>query len=223
MLLEIKNIRKSFHGRWPRQSTLILNHVNMELNQGETIGITGKSGAGKSILGRIIAGILKPDQGQIVFNGQDIWSVSRRKRKRFQSRIQVMFQDPQTAFNPKWSLARSLEEPFKLHDIPFGRKKTEKYLAWMGLDMEVMERYPSQLSGGELQRVAMARALCLSPSVLVLDEPTSMLDVITQARIIRRLMELQAKTAISYILITHDHDLADFMCSRTYDLNKDSF
>lgn len=219
MLLELKNIGKSFSKGWGGQDVPVLKGVNLGLETDEIIGITGKSGAGKSTLGRIIAGILKPDQGEILFNGRDIRSGSRALRRRCQRHIQILFQHPETAFNPKWPLVRSLEEPCRLHNIPFARNTLETYLDWMGLNPEITIRYPSQVSGGELQRMAIVRLLFLSPSVLVLDEPTSMLDVITQAKIIHCLMKLQRERHMSYILITHDLDLADFMCRRTYDIS----
>ena len=221
MLLETKNLKKKFNtGLVKKKQAVVLSKINLILRKGETTGIVGESGAGKTILGLMLAGLIKPDKGQILFKGTKIDSMTKEEKKEWRHQIQVVFQHPESAFNPKWKMKQSFLEPFKIHRIPFSEKIILKHLSRVGLNTEILNRYPSQLSGGELQRIAISRVMSLNPAIIVLDEPTSMLDNITQARIIRLLEKIQKQKGVSYLFISHDLDLARLFCKRIYELNR---
>ena len=218
MLLELKSITKGYPNGWFQAKCPVLENVSLTLEKGQTIGIMGGSGKGKTTLGLLMAGVIRPDKGKILLHGRDIWAGPRRDRLRKRREIQMVFQHPESAFNPRWTLEQSLREPCRIYRTFLSRNEIAEKMAMVGLNPTLLRRYPGQLSGGELQRIALARLLTISPSVIVLDEPTSMLDVITQARIIRLLMQIQENTGISFVFITHDPDLARVMCHRTYDI-----
>lgn len=221
MLLKTDNLSKTFRTGWSKKRKVFaLKKANICLRQGEITAVTGESGSGKTTLGLILAGLLKPDTGKVFFKGNDITNLPPEERMTFRRQMQMVFQHPETSFNPRWKLQRSLTEPFYLHRIPFSKAIISEQLARVGLDDNILNRYPSQLSGGELQRAAIARVMCLKPAVVILDEPTGMLDVITQARIIRLLEKIQKQEGVSYIFISHDLDLVRFFCKRIYNLNK---
>jgi peptide/nickel transport system ATP-binding protein len=180
----------------------------------------GESGAGKTTLGLMLSGLLKPDQGQIFFKGKKIGSLPQRERRQYRRQIQIVFQHPENVFNPKWKLWRSFREPFQLHGISFSEELISEQLARVGLGTEVLNRYPAQLSGGELQRIAIARIMSIDPAIVILDEPTSMLDAITQAQIIRLLDKIQKQNGVSYLFISHDLDLSRLFCNRIYELQE---
>ena len=179
------------------------------------MGIVGKSGSGKSTLALLLAGLLKPDSGQIYLDGQEILFPLKKGCRR---QIQVIFQHPETSFNPLWTLERSLAEPFRLHKIPFSPEILLGEMRAVGLYVGHLRRCPSQLSGGELQRAAIARAMVLEPDFVILDEPTSMLDTITQAQVIRLLLKIQRERGVAYLFVSHDLELAGLFCQRIYRL-----
>lgn len=221
MLLEAHNLGKTFKTGWlKRRRSFSLERVDICLQQGETIGIVGESGSGKTTLGIMLAGLLKPDTGQIFFKGKDIADMSPGERKTYRRQMQVIFQQPETTFNPKWKLQQSMSEPFYLHKIPFSKEMFSEQLARVGLNKNILNRYPVQLSGGELQRAAIARVMSLNPVIVILDEPTSMLDAITQAQTIRLLKQIQIHNNVSYVFISHDLYLARLFCKRMYELKR---
>ncbi len=220
MLLELKNINKGYHHGWFQTKRPVLENVSLTLEKGHTVGIMGGSGKGKTTLGLLMAGVIRPDRGQIFLHGQDIWADSPRDCLKKRGQIQMVFQHPEAAFNPRWTMEQSLREPCHIYRASLSQQDITEKMAIVGLGTTLLQRYPSQLSGGELQRIALARLLTISPSVIVLDEPTSMLDVITQDRIIRLLKEIQSNTGISFVFITHDRDLARMMCHRIHDIEE---
>ena len=221
MLLEANNLSKTFKTGWlKRRSAFSLEKADICLQQGETTGIVGESGSGKTTLGLMLAGLLKPDKGRIFFRGKDITNLSSGERKRYCRQMQMVFQHPETTFNPKWKLQRSMAEPFCLHKIPFSKEMISEQLERVGLNKNILDRYPAQLSGGELQRAAIARVMSLNPAIVVLDEPTSMLDAITQARIIRLLEKIQKQKGVSYLFVSHDLELVRLFCGRIYELDR---
>lgn len=194
--------------------------ADISLNRGETIGVVGETASGKTTLGLMLSGLLKPDKGHIYFKGKKAWSFSSRKRDLLHRQIQIVFQHPESTFNPKWKLRRSVLEPFFLYGIPFTEEIISEQLGRVGLDASVLNRYPAQLSGGELQRIAISRVMSIKPAVVILDEPTSMLDTITQAQIIRLLLKIQRKDNIGYVFISHDQDMVGLLCKKTYKIDK---
>ncbi|MBI9074359.1 MAG: ABC transporter ATP-binding protein [Desulfatibacillum sp.] len=189
------------------------------VQQGQGVGLMGDSGAGKTTLGLILAGLLKPDSGQIVFKGKALSEYKGKQWKELRKRIQVVFQHPETAFDPRWKIGKSLEEPYRIHHQPMDLITIESLLEEMELPAGILFRYPSQLSGGELQRVAIARALCLNPELVILDEPTSMLDPLTQARIMGLLRQSLGKRNIAYLYISHNIHLVKAFCNGAYALD----
>jgi len=221
MLLKAENLRKTFKTGWSKtRKVCAVVKADISLNQGETIGIVGESASGKTTLGLMLSGLLRPDRGHIYFKGEKAWSLNRRTRVLLRRQIQIVFQHPESTFNPKWKLRRSVLEPFILYGIPFSEEIISEQLGRVRLDTSVLNRYPAQLSGGELQRISISRIMSIKPAVVILDEPTSMLDTITQAQIIRLLLKIQRQDKIGYVFISHDHDLIGLLCKKTYKIDK---
>lgn len=214
MTLKIRNLHKHFCSRWGKRGTRPLQGVSFSLYPGETIAISGPSGSGKTTLALILCGLMKPDAGEVALNDLSIWPHTKGRGKEMHRRIQIVWQHPETAFNPTWTLLKSLQEPAKIHGRTFTKDQMGDLLEQVDLDPLALERRPNQLSGGELQRLAIARAMSLEPDVLILDEPTSMLDAITQAQVIGLLRVMQRKTGVSYLFINHDLELAKAFCHR---------
>jgi peptide/nickel transport system ATP-binding protein len=202
--------------RYNFTTNYILNDISLFLDRSETIAIFGESGSGKSTLGKIVAGINKQTKGDIYFNGSKIlFPFTGDVRKR----IQILFQHPEISFNPKLQLLYSLNEPYRILKEPFSLEILSQYLKQYGISKELLERRPNALSGGELQRLALARVMLMKPQIIVLDEPTSMLDVISQAQMIKLLKKCQVEMDISYIFISHDMTLCKAFCDKIYFLN----
>lgn len=173
----------------------------------------GPSGEGKSTLGRVIAGLEKPTAGSVYYNGSPLTGMKKIENTAFRRKVQVMFQDPSDAFNPRKRIGRAISEVLALLGVPGEEyaSKTKEMLITAGLPDEVLSRYPSQLSGGQLQRLALGRILLLDPEYIILDEPTSALDVSVQAQILHMLKTVQAERNTGYLLISHDEAVIRFM------------
>ena len=189
-MLKVSHICKTFTGGIIRKTRVnAVKDVSFTIRDGETFGIVGNSGCGKSTIANMLLSLIKPDSGTIEIDGT----------------IQIIFQHPETSLDPAKKIGYSLEEPMIIHKMydKAGRKKRVK---------ELLDRYPHQISGGEAQRIMIARALSLDPKILILDEPTSMLDVSVQAQIMTLLKELQEKLGLSYLFISHDLDVVRWFC-----------
>jgi len=202
--------------RYPGQEDWCLKDVSLELSAGKTVGLLGTSGSGKSTCAKLASGLARPLKGSVTFRGEPFAELPRRDKNR--TKVQMIFQHAEVSFNPRLSLASSMAEGYRLS----GKKHDFQTLCAMAEDFGIypdqLKRYPQQLSGGELQRLAIARALLHDPAVLVLDEATTMLDVITQAQIMRMLQRLQAERGLAYLLITHDRPLAQLMCNEVFEI-----
>jgi len=194
-----------------------LDGVSFDLAQGEILGLVGESGCGKSTLGKAIIGIQKPNEGQVVFEGRDIAGKSPREAKEQRSRLQYAYQDPGASLDPRWRIARSLEEPLIIHASLSARERSRKVadiLDAVGLPASHLQLYPHELSGGQQRRVGLARILMLKPKVVILDEPTAGLDVSVQATVLTLFRDLQKKFHLTYTFISHDLSVVRAMCNR---------
>ncbi|MEM1485828.1 dipeptide/oligopeptide/nickel ABC transporter ATP-binding protein [Oscillospiraceae bacterium PP1C4] len=216
-MLEAQNICKTFHDRWGYKSFSALDHVSLKVEKGETLGLMGPSGCGKSTLARILLRLIYEDSGRVLFGEEDISSLRGRKLRPFRQRVQLISQRPESFFDPSMKLGESVIEPLKIFHIyekESAARMLSEALEQVKLNDSLLERYPHQVSGGEIQRLSICRALLLNPEVLVLDEATSMLDVSVQAQILHILKELQRLKKLSYLFISHDRAVVEWMCDR---------
>ena len=212
MLIKAENITHSYSGGAP-----VLSGVDIAIEEMQTVGLLGQSGSGKTTLGQILSGLLRPTDGTVYFHENEVKFPFRGTPR---SKIQILFQHPEISFNPRLTIFNSLKEIYKLYRIPFSEETLLEALEEFGIYKEHLHRFPTQLSGGEIQRIALYRILLPEPECIILDEPTSMLDVISQAQIMQMLKRLQQKRRISYLLITHDEYLCEVMSEKIYRINK---
>lgn len=211
MYLEVQEVSRHFYVNGRKITAA--ERVSVKIPEGECVGLLGKSGSGKTTLGQIIAGLQKADEGRILADGREVHFPYRGPLRK---KIQILFQQPEASFNPRRTLWESLREPYLLYKLPVTRSSISESLALFGLYPEHLDRYPRELSGGELQRAALARILVLEPELIILDEPTSMLDSISQAQMMHMLEKIRDKRQISYLFITHDEELARCFFGRLY-------
>ncbi len=184
-----------------------MDGVDLEIGRGETLGLVGESGCGKSTLGRVILGLEPPTEGRVLFDGQDLSSVSGEKLHQFRRRMQIIFQDPYSSLNPRQTVGRIIGEGLVIHKIgtPVEQKeRVRQIMEVVGLRPEHINRYPHEFSGGQRQRIGIARALALHPELVICDEPLSALDVSIQAQVINLLKDLQQEFNLTYLFISHD-------------------
>ncbi|MEC1394483.1 dipeptide ABC transporter ATP-binding protein [Bacillus velezensis] len=212
-ILELKDVKKYFpirSGFFQRKVGDIkaVDGVSFSLKRGETLGIVGESGCGKSTAGRTMIRLYKPTDGRILFKGQDISGLSEEKlRKSVRKNIQMVFQDPFASLNPRKTLRSIIKEPFQTHhmySVSERNERVEELLAKVGLHPSFANRYPHEFSGGQRQRIGIARALTLNPELIIADEPVSALDVSIQAQVINLMEELQEEFNLTYLFISHD-------------------
>jgi oligopeptide transport system ATP-binding protein len=214
-VLEVDALRKDYRG--DGGAVRAVDGVSLSVGSGEIFGIVGESGSGKSTLGRLVLKLTPPTDGTISFCGERIDDLSEHAFRARRREIQIVLQDPLAAFDPRWKIARSLREFLRLRD-GVSRETTRQELAdataSVGLDPVVLERYPAQVSGGQLQRLAIARALAPNPTLLVVDEPTSALDVSIRGQIVNLLLEKREAHGLTLVLISHDLDVVRAMSDR---------
>ena len=219
-LLEVTDLRKHFTKKALLQAPEVLravDDVSFEMAAGETLGVVGESGSGKSTLGRVILGLLKPTTGKVLFEGRDVHALSGTDAVALRRAMQVVFQDPLSALNPRMTIGDAIMEPLVAHGLASGaeaKRKTSEMLERVGLSAEHALRYPHEISGGQRQRAVIARALSLKPKFLVCDEPVAALDVSVQAQILNLLKDLQRDFDLSLLFIAHDLSVVRFMSQR---------
>ena len=216
-LLKIADLVKHFPGPRPEDTVHAVNGVSFSIAPGETLGLVGESGSGKSTIGRAILRLLTPTSGTIEFEGHDVSHISLREFRPLRGDIQIVFQDPYSALNPRKRIGRLIDELLMLHtDLP-KRERAEKVLEIaekVHLNADFLTRFPSELSGGQLQRVCIARAIATEPKLIVLDEPTSSLDLSVRSGILELLQELQREIGVAMLFISHDLDTVRLVSER---------
>ncbi len=195
-----------------------VDDIDLEIILGETFGIIGESGSGKSTTGRAILQLIKPDRGSVRFNSVELTTLKAEQMRQMRSQMQMIFQDPRACFSPYMTVFRSVADPLLIHNLvanlESAREKVYAILEKVGLNAQLAERYPSDLSGGQLQRVAIARALITNPKFIVCDEPVSMLDASIQSQVLQLMRDLKQEFKLTYLFITHDLAVAQFFCDR---------
>ncbi|MCP3773486.1 ABC transporter ATP-binding protein [Paenibacillus sp. MZ04-78.2] len=208
-LLEIKGLKKYFGigGNLKNGAVKAVDNVSFTIFKGETLGIVGESGCGKSTVGRLVLRLLDLTEGEIVFNGTSIGSWNQRQLRPIRKEMQCIFQDPYASLNPRMTVGKAIAEPLVVQGglkWSDAMKRAEQLLDTVGLRSYAISMYPHEFSGGQRQRIAIARAIALSPKLIVADEPVSALDVSIQAQIVNLLEELQTRTKVSYLFISHN-------------------
>ncbi len=204
-LVEIKNLKKYFPAS-QNQVVRAVDGVSFTIRRGETLGLVGESGCGKTTVGRSILRLVEPTSGEIRFDGQDLMKLGRGEMRALRRRMQIIFQDPYSSLDPRMKVGSIIAEPLEIHSV--GNRKERKdrvaeLLRVVGLDPDYANRYPHQFSGGQRQRIGIARALALNPDFIVADEPVSALDVSVQAQVVNLMQDLQERFGLTYLFISH--------------------
>ncbi len=196
------------------RAMLAVRDVSFDIRRGEALGVVGESGCGKSTLARLVLRLIEPTSGRVTFDGTDLIALSPAALRRMRRRMAMVFQDPYSSLDPRYTLAEVLTEPFRVQGQPVPPGAIDALLASVGLPEALASSHPHQLSGGQRQRVGIARALALKPDFLVLDEPTASLDVSIQAQIIALLTDLRTRLGLTCLFISHDLGLVRYFCDR---------
>jgi oligopeptide transport system ATP-binding protein len=221
-ILRVLNLVKHFPvrrgmGRGPKLTVKAVDGVSFEVKRGETLGLVGESGCGKTTLGRTIVRLIEPTAGQVYLeNSPNLLEMSHRQMLPYRRKIQMIFQDPYSSLNPRMTIGATVAEPLKIHGLAKGRQneRVAELLEQVGLPADAARRYPHEFSGGQRQRVGVARALAVEPSVIIADEPVSALDVSIQAQIINLLQDLQERLGLTFLFIAHDLSVVGHMSHR---------
>ena len=221
-LLKVDNLRKAFKVSANRpgaakQSLKAVDGVSFEIKSGETLGLVGESGCGKSTTGKLLLRLIEPDSGTIQFDGRDVAGMGHRELTAIRRDMQMIFQDPYSSLNPRMRVGEIIGEPLVVHSLAKGRAIKEQVLKLMqkvGLAPEHYDRYPHEFSGGQRQRIGIARTLAVQPRLIVADEPVSALDLSIQAQIVNLLNDLQEEFGLTYLFISHDLGIIEHVCDR---------
>ncbi len=215
-LVEVKNLCVNF--KISSKDTLYaVNNVSLDIFKGETLGLVGESGCGKTTLGRAIKNIYKATSGETIFENKNIYKLSPRELKAYSKDVQMIFQDPYSSLDPRMTVREIIKEGMRAHNMypnTVMNEKTNELLELVGLSKEQANRFPHEFSGGQRQRIGIARALAVNPKFIVCDEPTSALDVSVQAQVIALLKELQSRFALTYMFISHDLAMVKYVSDR---------
>jgi oligopeptide/dipeptide ABC transporter ATP-binding protein len=220
-ILTLERVKKTFTVKSrlyeKKHELTAVDNVSFSLYEGETFGLVGESGCGKSTLAKLILRLIKPTEGMISYNNKDILSLKRSQMKAVRKDIQIIFQDPQASLNPRMTVGQTVSEGLYVHNESTKkdrRARTEKLLELVGIHKESLNMYPHEFSGGQRQRVGIARALSVNPKIIIADEPVSALDVSIQAQILNLLKDLQEKFNLTYLFISHDLRVVEYLSDR---------
>lgn len=214
-LIQVKNLKKYFSVGG--HDLKAVDTLNLDIYPGETVGLVGESGCGKSTAGRTIIRLYEPTNGEVFYNGKNIFSYTDKEMTKMRRDIQMIFQDPYASLNPRMTVEELIGEPLSIHQIARGKKRRERIeelLQLVGLNPEHISRFPHEFSGGQRQRIGIARALALNPKFIVCDEPISALDVSIQAQVVNLLKELQQEMGLTYLFIAHDLSMVKYISDR---------
>ena len=216
-LVEVRNLVKYFPIEGSDDVVRAVDDISFSINQGETLGLVGESGCGKSTVGRCVLRLHEPTSGEVEFEGQEIIHLKASEMQLLRRQMQIIFQDPYASLNPRQNILSIISEPLKIHGI--GSKQEQKarvaeLLAKVGLDPKYMHRYPHEFSGGQRQRIGIARALALNPKLIICDEPVSALDVSVQAQVVNLLQDLQVEFGLTYLFISHGLAVVEHISNR---------
>jgi peptide/nickel transport system ATP-binding protein len=222
-LIEIKSLKKYFPVYGGLLSRVVghvkaVENVSLHIGHKETLGLVGESGCGKTTVGRMSIRLIEKTAGQVLFEGTDIFQLNKKQMSQLRPRMQIIFQDPYSSLNPRFTVERIIGEAMRIHGTATKKNQNDQIKAVMdkvGLSPRYMKRYPHEFSGGQRQRIGIARAIALNPDYIVCDEPVSALDVSIQAQIINLLQDLQEKTGISMLFISHDLNVVKHLSHRT--------
>ena len=222
VILEVKNVEKFFYGnkklfQKDRPVVKAVNDVSFTIDEGETFGIVGESGCGKSTLGRTVIRLLNPTNGQVIYKGTDLATLSGEEMRKLRQEIQIIFQDPYASLNPRMTVRELIQAPLDVYSHESEAEKLAKVkniMAKVGLREEYMSKYPHEFSGGQRQRIVIARALILEPKFIFCDEPVSALDVSVRAQVLNLMKDLQKEFNLTYMFISHDLSVVRFLCDR---------
>lgn len=216
-LIRLEHVTKIYRDS-KRSRVKAVDDLSLEIYEGETFGLVGESGCGKSTTGNLLVRLLSADQGTITYRGKDITRMSERQFHPLRREIQMVFQDPYSSINPRKKIGWLLEEPLVIHQKELSREqrreRVKEMMRVVGLDEDYLDRYPKQLSGGQRQRVSIALALILNPAFIVADEPVSALDVSVQAQILNLMRRLQKEFSLTYLFISHDLNVVGYLADR---------
>jgi oligopeptide/dipeptide ABC transporter ATP-binding protein len=216
-LLETRDLIKHFPVERSSDVVRAVDGVSFDIRAGETLGLVGESGCGKSTVGRCLLRLIEPTSGAVIFEGKDITSIGSSGMRELRREMQIIFQDPYASLNPRMTIRKIVSEPLKIHNIGNKTEQNERVeylLSRVGLDPKYADRYPHEFSGGQRQRIGIARALALNPKLIICDEPVSALDVSVQAQVVNLLQELQEEFGLTYLFISHGLAVVEHISDR---------
>lgn len=222
LLLEVKNLKKHFpvnKGLFGQKKSFVraVDGVSLTIEKGETLGLVGESGCGKSTTGRMITRLLAPTEGEILFDGRDLSKLNDKQIREARKELQMIFQDPYASLNPRMTIGETIAEPLIVHNMMNKKariKKVHELLECVGLTSYHANRYPHEFSGGQRQRIGIARALAVNPKLIVADEPVSALDVSIQSQVLNLMQDLQEEFGLTYLFISHDLSVVEHISDR---------